>query len=179
MNKRRFTFSGLFLFAAVTLTLFGSLCFAQDIPPLEPVAKHYKTLAKLSAAPSPDRAAMDKIVFPWAEYSTKSLLAAKRPVYLESADSARLHKLIHYPANSSDQTRAELDYLLKVQETRTPEEIKRSEYIASMSSEVVDLGNTRKGFFIGIPVAITSVAFLIGLALLPFGEETRGQPLPA
>ncbi len=32
---------------------------------------------------------------------------------------------------------------------------------------------------IGIPVAITSVAFLIGLALIPFGEETRGQPLPA
>src|SRR6266581_4388126 len=28
---------------------------------------------------------------------------------------------------------------------------------------------------IGIPVAITSVAFLIGLALIPFGEETRGQ----
>jgi hypothetical protein len=31
---------------------------------------------------------------------------------------------------------------------------------------------------IGTPVAFTSVAFLIGLALLPFGEETRGQPLP-
>jgi MFS family permease len=32
---------------------------------------------------------------------------------------------------------------------------------------------------IGTPVALTSVAFLIGLLLLPFGEETRGQPLPA
>ncbi len=32
---------------------------------------------------------------------------------------------------------------------------------------------------IGTPVALTSVAFLVGLALLPFGEETRGQPLPA
>ena len=32
---------------------------------------------------------------------------------------------------------------------------------------------------IGIPVAITSVAFLIGLVLLPFGEETRGKSLPA
>jgi len=31
---------------------------------------------------------------------------------------------------------------------------------------------------IGIPVAITSVAFLIGLALLPFSVETRGQALP-
>jgi MFS family permease len=32
---------------------------------------------------------------------------------------------------------------------------------------------------IGLPVALTSIAFLIGMALLPFGEETRGKPLPA
>jgi MFS family permease len=31
---------------------------------------------------------------------------------------------------------------------------------------------------VGTPVAITSLAFVIGLALLPFGEETRGQALP-
>ncbi len=32
---------------------------------------------------------------------------------------------------------------------------------------------------IGTPVALTSLAFVIGLLLLPFGEETRGKPLPA
>ena len=32
---------------------------------------------------------------------------------------------------------------------------------------------------IGIPVAPTSLAFLAGLAPLPFGVETQGQPLPA
>jgi len=32
---------------------------------------------------------------------------------------------------------------------------------------------------LGTPVALTSIAFLIGLALLPFGEETKGKPLPA
>ncbi|PYQ48187.1 MAG: MFS transporter [Acidobacteria bacterium] len=32
---------------------------------------------------------------------------------------------------------------------------------------------------IGKPVAFTSIAFLIGMLLLPFGEETRGKPLPA
>jgi hypothetical protein len=32
---------------------------------------------------------------------------------------------------------------------------------------------------IGMPVAWTSVAFLIGVLLLPFGEETTGKPLPA
>jgi MFS family permease len=31
---------------------------------------------------------------------------------------------------------------------------------------------------IGTPVALTSIAFLIGLLLLPFGEETRGKALP-
>ena len=32
---------------------------------------------------------------------------------------------------------------------------------------------------IGVPVALTSTAFLVGLLLLPFGEETRGRSLPA
>jgi len=31
---------------------------------------------------------------------------------------------------------------------------------------------------IGTPVALTSLAFVVGLLLLPFGKETRGQPLP-
>jgi len=32
---------------------------------------------------------------------------------------------------------------------------------------------------IGTPVALTSLAFLVGLALLPAAEETRGKELPA
>jgi MFS family permease len=32
---------------------------------------------------------------------------------------------------------------------------------------------------IGTPVALTSIAFLIGLLLVPLGEETKGKPLPA
>ena len=32
---------------------------------------------------------------------------------------------------------------------------------------------------IGAPVALTSVAFLVGLALLPLAEETKGKELPA
>jgi MFS family permease len=31
---------------------------------------------------------------------------------------------------------------------------------------------------IGTPVALTSIAFVIGLLFLPFGEETKGKPLP-
>jgi len=32
---------------------------------------------------------------------------------------------------------------------------------------------------LGIPVALTSIAFAIGLCLIPFGAETRGETLPA
>ncbi|HEX4643467.1 MAG TPA: hypothetical protein VH161_08360, partial [Candidatus Acidoferrales bacterium] len=32
---------------------------------------------------------------------------------------------------------------------------------------------------LGIPVALTALAFVVGLALLPFGVETKGKPLPA
>ena len=31
---------------------------------------------------------------------------------------------------------------------------------------------------IGTPVAFTSIAFLIGLLLVPFAAETKGRPLP-
>ena len=32
---------------------------------------------------------------------------------------------------------------------------------------------------LGYPVALTALAFVVGLALLPFGVETKGKPLPA
>ncbi|HZS45030.1 MAG TPA: MFS transporter [Blastocatellia bacterium] len=32
---------------------------------------------------------------------------------------------------------------------------------------------------IGVPVAITGLAFIVGMFLLPFGIETKGKPLPA
>ena len=32
---------------------------------------------------------------------------------------------------------------------------------------------------LGVPVAWTAAAFVIGILLLPFGEETTGKPLPA
>jgi len=142
------------------VSLAGSACFAQDIPPLEPISKYYKTLAELNASPNPSRAAMDTIIFPWTDYSTKSLMATMHTFYLNSEDSTKLHTLIRYPANSSDQTRAELDYVLNVQETRTKEQIKRSEFIANggpfpitidaSDSSIVQHG--RRSFFIATPV---------------------------
>jgi MFS family permease len=31
---------------------------------------------------------------------------------------------------------------------------------------------------LGTPIALTAIAFLVGLALIPFAEETKGRPLP-
>lgn len=54
--------------------------------------------------------------------------------YLTEEDEAKLPSLIKFPANSSDQTRAELDYLLDLQNKRTTSEIERAEYIANIGS---------------------------------------------
>jgi len=32
---------------------------------------------------------------------------------------------------------------------------------------------------LGVPVGLTALAFVLGILLLPFGEETKGKPLPA
>ena len=116
--------------AASILLLFSLTALAQWTHPLEPIAKHYKTLAALSAAPKSERAQMDLIEYPWAEY-TNSLM---RTHYLSQEDEAKLPGLVRFPANSSDQTRAELDYLLSLQNSRTKEQIERAKYIAGIGS---------------------------------------------
>jgi MFS family permease len=51
-------------------------------------------------------------------------------------------------------------------------------FIAAGVTFLVGAGVSRMGT-IGTPVALTSFAFLFGLALLPLAEETRGKDLPA
>jgi acid phosphatase (class A) len=123
------------IFITVLLSILISTGWSQPQGKPEPVNKHYKTLSLLRSEPDGKRAYLDTIAFPWNEYSrgaiTNSLL---RTIYLSTADEAKLPSLISYPANSSEQTRAELDYLRKLQLSRTAEEIKRAEYIAMIGS---------------------------------------------
>lgn len=115
------------------LQLSGS--FAQPLHSLEPVTKYYKTYGALNALPNPVRAWMDTITFPWSEYSQNAITnSLVRTVYLSKEDEAKLPGLIHAPANSSDETRAELDYLLSLQISRTKEQIDRVQYIANIGS---------------------------------------------
>lgn len=126
----------LLLTAAITgLLVSGFQSKRGSIQPLEPVSQHYKTLSTWSLKPDNRRAWMDTVKFPWSEYGKGAQgNMLWRTVYLSPEDEARLPELIRVPANSSDQTRAELDYMLQVQQNRTPKEIERARYIANIGS---------------------------------------------
>jgi acid phosphatase (class A) len=108
---------------------------AQHIPPLAPINEKYKFLQEKNVSGNNGRHALDTIQFPWAEYSKGALgNALWRTVYLLPSDETKLPGLVKFPANSSDKTRAELDYLLKLQNSRTKQEVARAEYIANIGS---------------------------------------------
>ena len=95
------------------------------------VAAHYRQLAKSSREPVATRASMDTITFPVAAGSAVSKAALTLPVvYL--TDIPELLNIPRPPANSSEQTRAELDYLLRVQQSRKPEEIQGAKELAEL-----------------------------------------------
>ena len=119
----------------VLFVVIVSNAFNQSIHPLEAASKYYKAYSELSSLPNPGRAWMDTITFPWAEYSQNAITnSLVRTVYLSREDEAKLPGLIKPPANSSDETRAELEYLLSLQNSRTKEQIDRAEYIAKLGS---------------------------------------------
>lgn len=121
----------------LSLLLITAFAFraAKWIHPLEPIDKQYKTLSTLNPFPNPARAWMDTITYPWSEYSKGALTnSLMRTAYLSAEDEAKLPGLVQFPANSSDQTRAELDHLLNLQKNRTPKEIERAQYIANFGS---------------------------------------------
>jgi len=50
-------------------------------------------------------------------------------------------------------------------------------FVAAAATFLVGIGISHFGS-IGVPVALTSVAFALGLLVIPFTRETMGQPLP-
>jgi len=147
------------IFSVICLSA-GQL-IAQAVHPLEPVSRHYKTLGVLDSSPTPGRSALDTITFPWAEYSKGALgNSLMRTYYLRPEDESKLPGLVKFPANSSDQTRVELDYMLQLQQKRTKAEIARAEYIANIGSwpNIINpmdsdyAENRRQLFYIAEPV---------------------------
>lgn len=92
---------------------------------------HYRRLGALSGAPRAEERGVDRQQFSLAAMNPAYLkLLDVKPVYLDVPPTT--FHLSDFPANSSRQTRAELDHLLELQARRTPEEIAYSHQLAEV-----------------------------------------------
>ncbi|MEM8509653.1 MAG: phosphatase PAP2 family protein [Bacteroidota bacterium] len=100
---------------------------AQSLHPLEPVKNHYAQLQKRNDSPTPERKGLDALSFTPDQYNSVALsYILMTPTYLTAGQVETLKTSVDFPANSSDQTRAELDFLLEWQEKRTPAQVERT-----------------------------------------------------
>ena len=97
---------------------------------LTPARGHYSQLQKLSAEPQASGAALDKLTFHYDAAKAERRLSLK-PYYLKQV-SPEAFQLPDPPANSSAQTRAELNYLLALQAQRTHQDEVNSLYKANI-----------------------------------------------
>src|ERR1700722_1569074 len=128
--------TGLVILAAINLA--PIIAHAQTSQALSPVRGNYKLFASLSAAPKAPNLDVDKLKFPFDQAWADKVLSAK-PVYLTSM-TVNDFKIPDPPANSSDQTRAELNYLLSLQYSRTLEDITTSIYMSDNPESPSDVG---------------------------------------
>ena len=92
---------------------------------------HYQRIAALSGEPRAGQQGLDRQQFSLAAMSPGYLKVLDvRPAYLDVPPTA--FALPEFPANSSRQTRAELDHLLELQARRTPEEVAHSQKLAGV-----------------------------------------------
>src|SRR5688572_4036986 len=93
---------------------------------------HYKELTLLDRKPNRAYAWMDTITYPRKEVATSTLAVTMwRTAYLIE-DVPELLAIEPPPANSSDQTRRELEIVLKLQSTRTDKDISRYRTLAGI-----------------------------------------------
>ncbi len=112
------------------LLLIATVINAQDLHPLEATKGHYATLQQLEAAANSSRFALDKVKYPLTDGNSGNVFVGAEPTYLTSAQVTQLQKSVAFPANSSEQTRAELDFLLEWQKNRTTAQMQRAREIA-------------------------------------------------
>ncbi len=104
--------------------------FAQSLHPLEPAKNHYLELQQLDATPNAERSEMDKKSFTPSEYRSVSLSYILMALaYLTTEQVEELKNSVAFPANSSDQTQAELEFLLAWQAKRTAAQEKRASQV--------------------------------------------------
>jgi len=103
---------------------------AQGLHPLEPAKNHYQRLKELDPAPNPEVASLDEIQYPLTDGAGGRQFVGIEPTYLAQEQVAVLQESVQFPANSSDQTKAELNYLLEWERKRTKSNKDRAREIA-------------------------------------------------
>lgn len=128
MLKRMLLLPVCFL-SVIALSYSQSALLIRDASPGK---AHYKELSLLDKKPNPTFAWMDTIPYPRKEVGTASMAVTMwRTAYLID-DVPELLAIEAPPANSSEQTRKELEFLLKLQESRTEKEISRYKMLAGI-----------------------------------------------
>ncbi|WP_299887044.1 phosphatase PAP2 family protein [uncultured Lacinutrix sp.] len=111
---------------SISLGLYSQNTVFSTIHNIEPVSNHYKELKKIDSKKRTEYAAMDNIVYPTDNYLDFILVyASNEPYYLNSSQVKFITNSVSFPANSSEQTRAELDFLIDLQNKRTKKQEKR------------------------------------------------------
>ena len=138
-------------FLPLILLFTGTIIAQNNQRALAPISGHYKELAKLNTKPLPD--STDRKQFPLEGLSPKNALKLLlKPEYLIIPASD--FRVIDFPANSSAQTKAEIEFLLKLQkEARSEEKVKESLEFANVYYNVfvkasdVDYPKMQKNLF--------------------------------
>src|SRR5690606_6766650 len=91
---------------------------------------HYKQLSPLDKKPKAESEQIDQQKFV-TDKETVEYRLSRKPYYLVNLE-LKDFKIPEPPANSSEQTRAEINYLLSLQNHRTAEDIRSSLYMANV-----------------------------------------------
>jgi acid phosphatase (class A) len=96
--------------------------------PLGPARGHYKQLQAFSPAPAGANLEIDQLRFPYDAEAADRRMSLK-PYFLKETQEFDMPVM---PANSSEQTRAELNYLMALQNQRTEEQERAALYMADV-----------------------------------------------
>lgn len=117
--------------------------------------QHYSKLAPLDAKPQPGQSALDAMTFPLSEWGPLMSWKLLKTNYVSKPLDA--FSKVELPANSSKRTRAELDYLLELQRTRTPEELAWCLKLADIYYNPTNINPTDKKY-----VRTATISFMSG-----------------
>ncbi|NOT77184.1 MAG: phosphatase [Cyclobacteriaceae bacterium] len=119
----------LLLFASIVMISMIS-SYGQKTKTLTPSRGHYKQLEAFSGKTKSSNEGIDKQKFITDKETVEKRMSLK-PIYLKNI-TAEDFKIPDVPANSSDKTRAEINYLLALQKYRNEQEVKECLYLADI-----------------------------------------------